>query len=334
MMLNINLKDMYNGEAKLRYLESFEEEQTAYITSFIFKSTKKTETALNKDIYDMNKFELEEVIKALSASTVNSAYTKSVQLEMYIDWAIENGYVESNINPLTNINKKEWVEPFVATYKQQVFTRKDILNLCDDLYNVADKAILLCVFEGIAGEGYSEMLNLRTEDLKEIDDKFYATLTNKNESTRTIEISKELFEFLHQADQEIYYYNKNGEATGERYQRSEYVESEYIFKKTTRGKQTEDKLDYAFFIRKFQVFKKVFDMPFLRSGHVEQSGMMHLANEIYQRDGELNRDNLYEIYVQFNEPKKSGERTDSAVFAIKKLVGSETFEKLYGYKAI
>src|SRR5690606_21423647 len=138
---------------------------------FIFKRTKETEEALNKDIYDMGKFELAEVIKALSASTVNSAYTKAVQLEMYIDWAIENGYVESNINPLTNINKKEWVATFVATYKQEVFTRKDILNLCEtDLYNVADKAILLCVFEGIAGEGYSEMLNLRTKDLKEEND--------------------------------------------------------------------------------------------------------------------------------------------------------------------
>lgn len=333
-MLKLKHEDFYNSEIKFEYLESFEEEKTAYITSFIFKKSKEIEEALRKDIYDMSKNELAEVMKALSVSSEDSAYIKAVQLEQYIDWAVEAGHVGSNLNPLSNINKREWSSQFVATYKQAAFTREKIIDMCDDLYNWGDKAVLLAIFEGISGEGYSEILNLQKKDLKEKNNKFYADLVNKEGKERTIEISEELYTYLSKTDDETEYTNKNGQVEGERWSKSQLLDSPYIFKKTTRGKQ-EGKLDLFYVNRKFQIYKEVFNLKFLRSKHIENSGIMHMANELHKRDGEFKQEHLLQIAEQYDTTfTKVGEREERVTSVIKLLLQSDLFENLYGYKII
>lgn len=333
-MLNFKEEEFYNGEVKVRYLESFDEEKTAYITSFMYKGMKDTEQALGKDVYEMSRNELAEVLKALAASTEDSAYIKAVQLEQYIDWAIENGYTDSNLNPLSNVNKREWAAPFVAKYKQLAFTRNDILEMCAKLYNYGDKAVLLAIFEGVSGEGYSEILNLQTKDLKEKDGKYFANLHDKDGSERTIEISEELFTFLHKTDEEEFYYNKNGTAEGDRYSKSELQESDKIFKKTTKGKQGGE-LNLFYVNRKFQIYKDIFGMRFLRAKNVENSGMMHMANEFYQQHGELTTDHIKEIATQYNTTiSKINGKEERVTTVIRLLLQSDLFEELYGYKII
>src|SRR6185437_4049524 len=139
----------------------------------------------------------------------------------------ENGYRKTNINPLSSVeDKKEWVKPFVSTRKHYAFTRAEILDMCKELVNYQDRAVLLALFEGIVGKGFSELLNLKACDIKEIDDKYYATLhDNKSEESRTIEISDQLATCLYKADQEIEYQNKNGLSDSAKSSTSILVES-------------------------------------------------------------------------------------------------------------
>lgn len=333
-MLRIKKEDFYNGEAKVKYLNSFDNKDTAYITSFVFIKSKETEEMFKKDIYEMSKNELGAVLGAQAASTEDSAYIKAVHLEQYIDWAITNGYAETNLNPLSNINKKEWTAQFVAKYKRTAFTRKQIKDMCDELVNYVDQAVLLCIFEGIIGEGYSEMLNLRTQDLKEIDDKFYATLYNKDGESRTIEISEELYVLLHKTDQQTEYINKNGMSETDKWSKSQLLDSPHIFKKTTKGKQ-EGKLNLFYVNRKFQIYKEVFGLKFLRAKNIENSGRMHMANELYKKDGGFKPEHLKLIAEHYDESMiRIGNYEERATTGIKTLLQSDLFEELYGYKII
>lgn len=312
----------YNAAIKEEYFNTFQNKATQEITEYAFKKAKNTEELLGKDIYEMNKDELGELIKGLSASTVDSAYNYAFKFQYYIDWASKNGHREINRNPLAEIeDKKEWVQPFVARYKQSIFTRDEILDMCEKLANYPDRAVLLSLFEGISGEGYSELLNLRAKDLSEKDDKYYATLHNKNGEFRTIEISEKLHYYLHKANEASVYYNKNGESDSLRSSESLLVESAYIFKKAARGKQ-EGKLDLWFVNRKFQSFKKLFDAEFLVAKEVSESGMLHMINEFYKANGVIDSETWESVSTHYNK----------SILKTKEKANSKMFEEKYGYK--
>lgn len=332
----LNAEKFYNGEIKIEYLNTIQHPETRKLTAYPFMAAKETEEKIyKKDLYDMSIDEIADVMKALSVSSANTAYNHAVKFEQYIDWAIENGYVGSNINPLSGLESKlEWSKQFVATYKQSAFTRQQILGMCEGLENYVDRAVLLALFEGISGEGFSEILNLRTKDLKEEDGKYFATLYQKDGSSRTIEISEYLYDTLHKADAAPEYYNKNGHAENDRQSTSKFLDSEFIMKKTTRGKQ-EGALTLFFVNRKFQIYKEVFNLKYLKSKDIQVSGMMHMANELYNRDGEFKQEHLHEIGDQFDTSMTRVDKYENRnTNVIKLLLKTDQFKNLYSYDLI
>lgn len=326
----------YNAEIKERYFDTIENQATREITEYTFKKAKETEDAYEKDIYEMNKDQLGEVIKGLSASTLNSAYNYVFKLQYYMEWATKNGYRMTNLTPFDEIDdKKEWVKPFVAEYKQSLFTRQEILDMCGQLANDQDRAVLLGLFEGIVGEGYSELLNLRRKDIKEVSEGVYkATLHDKWGEIRTIDITEELAECLFKADVQPKYYNKNGESDSVKSSESILVESPYIFKKSARGKQ-EGKLDLFFVNRKFQMFKTLFGTKFLTTKEVVNSGILHMANELHQENGSLSEEDWEKIAIQYNTSFiKYKDQSHRNIFALKDKAKDKKFEEKYGYKLI
>lgn len=323
----------YNAAIKEEYFNTFQNKATQEITEYAFKKAKETEELMKKDIYEMNKDELGELIKGLSASTVDSAYNYAFKFQYYIDWASKNGHREINRNPLAEIeDKKKWVEPFVARYKQSIFTRDEILDMCERLANYPDRAVLLGLFEGIVGEGYSELLNLRKKDIKKEYDKYYATLYNKHGEERTIQISEKLFYYLNKADEATVYYNKNGESDSLRSSESILVESPYIFKKSARGKQ-EGKLDLFFVNRKFQMFKDLFGAEFLRAKEVINSGILHMVNSFYVDKGNIDEKDWNAIAEHYDAAFISYDgKSYRNTMSIKEKANSKIFEEKYGYK--
>lgn len=326
----------YNAELKERYLETIATKATRHITSYPFQKAKNTEEQLKKDIFEMNIDELELVMREQGSSSVDAAYVNAVRFEQYINWAIQNGLLPNNLNPITNLpNKREWASNFVAKYRQTVFTRSELLEMCDDLVNDVDKAVLLALFEGIAGKGYAELLNLEAKYLKEVNEnEFTATIFDADGSSRTIHITKELYKLLLSADKQTEYINKNGQSEGDRWSTSELEDSPYIFKKTTRGKQG-GKLDLFYVNRKFTMFKEIFDLKFLKAKNIETSGIMHMAHELYNSKGELTQEDMQQIADQFNTSvaKYEGEET-RRIIIIKQIIKTDLFKELYGYEII
>lgn len=81
-MFNVNLKNQF-------LLELNNEEKRSYQN--IFGKTSDVEQQMNKDLFDFNLSEIEE----LNLSCEEMKLTCN-----YINWAIEQGFKENNVNPL------------------------------------------------------------------------------------------------------------------------------------------------------------------------------------------------------------------------------------------
>jgi len=329
---------MYNQSIKEDFLLTIENKTTRKIFVSPFKRAMDTEKKFKKDIYDMNIRELGDVFDALIMTTENAAYNQTFRFEAYIDWAIEKGHRKDKKNPLSHIDKLEWSKQFVATYRRSIFTREQILDMCDELVNNADKAVLLSIFEGLGGTGYKEILNLQynreRKDIIETVDGCFVILHGKDEEIRTIKISNELVEMLKSTSKDSEYVGKNGERSELQVEPhySEYADSPHIFKKTKRGKQ-DGELDLFFVMRKFTLYKKVFGLKYLKPKDIERSGMYHMADVMYKQHGELRQEHLTIIADQFNSTWVHAEgSTYRNTTLIKRAIQSDEFAELYGYK--
>lgn len=325
--------NLYNQEIKEKFLNELENLNVRKITSYPLRKAERTERLKDKDLYDMTLEEIETVMYDATFSSELAAYGAATRIEHYIDWAAENGYRKSNITPFHGVDKVEWSKNFVATYMRTFFTREQILEMCDDLYNNTDKAILLAIFEGIKGTGFSEILSLKfnDEDIYEEDGQYYANLKSKDKTPRIIPISNELYKLLDLANREYEYVSRNGVDVSNYAPATKYAESEYIFKKLNRGKQGGE-LNKFFINRKFQFYKEVFGLKYLKAKNIEDSGMMHMANELYKRDGEIGQKQIYEIGDRFDSPLAANDsKKYRNATVIKSILEIPDFEAMYGY---
>lgn len=325
-----NEKLYYNADIKERFLNSIDSPLSRTFSAFPFKKAMKTEENYNKDLYEMSEEQIGEVVSDLSCSTTNAVYNYVTKIEDYIDWAWENGYRKTNINPLSNVDKVEWSKQYVASYRNYYFKREQIIDKTDQLANDMDKAVLLALFEGIKGSGFKELLNLKAKDVTQTPPE--VLLIDKDGSERVHPITPELVRFLDNAARQPEYYNKNGEnKAGGRYDITPFEDSDKIFKKTRRGKQGGE-LDTLFVNRKFILFKSVFGYKHLKAKHIIDSGMMHMANEL-QVDGTIDTNALRKIGDHFNTSKTVGGGVSYRnTTVIRRILEIPEFEELYGYK--
>lgn len=328
-----NEKEFYNEDIKNEYLNTLDNEIIYHSTVLLFRKSESVERVLGKDIYEMTYNELEDVAYALKNTSSNAVYNNVLKIENYIKWASDNGYRKGNLNPLENTNKVEWSKKFVATRENYYFSRKDILDMMDELENNPDKAILLALFEGIKGKGFSEILNLKMSDITQQDGINWVRLYDDAGKERDLEISDELVYVLEKTDRQREYYANNGDnkKTGKNVA-SVYVPSDKIFKKTTRGNQSDNELTFTFINRKFIFYKEFFEMKFLKPKHITDSGIMHYANELSEEES-IDAKSIVEIADRFDTPMNTynGKKYRN-VTTVKKVIEIPTFKTLYGYE--
>lgn len=333
MRKNNKLK-MYNEDIKEKYLQGIENEEVRELTRYTFAKTYESEEIYKKDLFEMSLNELENAMYGIAPSTSTSSYNSAIRIRNYIEWSSDNGLRRTNIIPLDAIDLFDWSKQFVSTYKNRMYTREEILEMCDELYNYADKALLLALFEGISGTKHSELINLKMSDVSMTPEGFEASLMNEDGSKRTISISETLFSYLRIANGDKEYFPRNGNThPDETIGSMEYLESPYIFKKIRRGKAYDDvKLDSNFVARKIILFKNFFDSKYLNASRIAVSGMMHMMNELREADGGFKRDHVYIVAEHYDMPKYGSGSTHIRNYtaALRRVDNSE-FNRLYGY---
>ncbi len=275
------LKDnVFNKDIKEWYLQSLDVKDNSLTTYLsLFNKATMIENQKNKDIFDMNKVELEELFFSLKSPSPQPISASIGFISRYIDWAIMNGYTENRSQRLPSIIDIEYCSRFI--YKASIvrYTREQLITYMRLFDDQRHAVFLLCLFEGIKGEGYSEILNLKMEDLSNDQGVCFARLTNNKGYRRKIEITEDLYWKLEKLDKISS--TSLTPKQGQKY----FSDNTYIFKKANSN-SNDIQLRASFGNRALDLAKSIFDNSNLIASTIQTSGMMWYLWELL-KDNEM-----------------------------------------------
>lgn len=198
---------MYNESIKERYIK--EKNETTILPEKylenLFKKTETFETEINKDVSSFTFYEINEMYKTWSLSSLSSLQVINSHLSLYTQWCLLQSLVPDSQNHYFEMNKENMMECInMFLVKSKVWTREQVINMTAQLPNASDKFLLLALFEGICGKEYCELSNLKKADF------------NGNEvelcTGRTIRISNKLLYMAEEAIDTYEYYPVTADA--------------------------------------------------------------------------------------------------------------------------
>lgn len=296
---------MYNEKFKQEFMDNLDlKEATIVRYQALFNRSATYEKDLGVDLYDFDLDEIKFFYHYLNSRSINTISNNHSLIIRYVDYAIERGVRQSNINVYRNFQYKHLAE-MVADYKQQYITLEELNEILDLFVNYYDIAMYRGIFEGIGGRQYSELANLKRDDLYEKDGRYYAVLHDDKSlepTKRTIEISETLYNELLKVYHADFYRSKNGES--EHMDEIEIREGEHIFRLANAGRGSHSSVNK---INMQTVYRRKEQMSEMTDGKVDRidilvtSGMLHMANEIFERNGKLTIDDCLDILEHYNK---------------------------------
>ena len=320
---------LYNSESKKRFIEKYESLDSKLTLYWQFLKVAPFEQTKGKDMSEMNNIEIKDLLLSIECSTITSAINHINTYKRYIELTDK-----TDTNPFNTFSSfSELASEVVANYKNKRYSKEDLMFMLDELNNYTDQALLLALFEGIKGKSFSELLTLRTSNLKviDIDDgyRYEAKIYDEgNQDYRTIEISEDLYKLLILADKQEAYRTNNEDETVE----TPFNDSEFIFKKGKKGKQDGSVvLDRHFITRKFVFFKKFFGNTHLTADDIVQSGMMYKAYELFKKNNKIGKQELLIIGEQYDTimASSNGKEEYRNITVLKRIVFTKELERLY-----
>lgn len=128
-----------------------------------------------RDVYTFSRDEIMDMFTMFGSSSATTLNVYRSILGKYIDLAIEQGYIKTNINITNNITYSDLVELVNKTrYEQKFVTREEIYDAIEverdeiigerikGLLNYQDQAIILLLFEGLT---VTEIADLKIEQI-------------------------------------------------------------------------------------------------------------------------------------------------------------------------
>lgn len=318
---------MYNEQYKLAFISDLSVMKTSekqYVT--IFNSTEDTEKFLDKDLYDMTFEELELVFSRAKYKRVNSLINYVNTVRSYITWAKHHGYGLTNDNPIIESINEEFVSKYVYNEGIRYFTREELIENMDNLINVQHQAIVLALFEGIRGEGFSEIINLKYDDLEVVNDKYYANLLSDeiNLIYRKFEISKELYDLLINTYHKKEILNVDGRV-------HRVSDGEYIFRKSRSGAGSVKLKSASIHLIIGKYVKDAFNNEVINANYIYNSGMMHRINLLMGDKRVFSKVIADEIIKEYGMSMQKINNKEYPIYAnLRRIIDEDFIREAYG----
>ncbi|MNC13360.1 hypothetical protein D3C75_611050 [compost metagenome] len=315
----------YNEEQKGRFLKGLED-STYNTYARVLMRASYLEEQLLKDLFNFNLFEIGQLMKMLSPTTISSSLSQLQLIRRYIRWAIKEDLRNDNINPLDATLTEEFAKSFVDNSNKHLFSEEEINSIIGQIINPQDAALIQCLFEGIMGRAYSEILNILQKDVDR--DKNYLLVRNKPAEgplvSREIEISSKLMNLLFSASNQTIYHKANGNAdVFIKAREAELIDTPYVFRPVNLNVKYEDVAPPNLVSRRIKTVARWFDYPYLTPINIRKSGMLKYANELYRESRKLEKQELLRVCRKFDINFSGVNRLTSDFLNI------ETIESLY-----
>lgn len=322
------LKDnVFNKDIKEWYLTTLDVKDNSLTTYYsLFNKATQIENQKNKDIFDMNKVELEELFYSLKSPSPQPLSASIGFISRYIDWAIMNGYTKNRSQRLPSIIDMEYCSRFVFKASIVRYTRDQLFTYMRSFDDQRHAVFLLCLFEGIKGEGYSEILNLKMEDLSEENGHYFARLTSNKGYKRKINITEDLYWKLEKLDKVSS--TSLIPKQGQKY----FSDNTYIFKKAN-VKSSDIQLRASFGNRALELAKTVFDNNNLIASTIQISGMMWYIWEIIKDDEikVVNKELLEKVALKYDTGFANKDNKYVSYSVLKHKLDFDFMKKNYGH---
>lgn len=317
-------KEFYNHETKLEFLETIENSNVRRLSELLFERSKNVEQLYQKDLYSFSLSQIEEVMKSINPATKNSSANSKSRINTYISWAIKNGRRNNNINPLHGTSA-DWDIKFIDRVTDRYLSETDVHDIIDDLLNAQDKALILCIFEGISGRTMSELISMNINNIDWDANKVTVTDIRDN-AERDVVVSDKCLQLIKEAyEQKKYLSEKTGE-------RKNLIDCDGAIFKKTKWKNTKgSRVSRNLLARRLYLIKEQFELDELSVNTISRSGQIKLASDLYKKNGKLEKEEFSIIGDQFNLRKITANNyTYYNTSIIKHYVNKRNLKELYG----
>ena len=299
-------EDLYNEQRKNLFLKSYEDENTVVNYRYVLAKIYQYEERFGKDVCDFNYKDLDVLFHGLNAKSVQSiAYQVSV-IQKYIKFCIEEGFSNNSINYATlSTFSGSNLEVYVNTIwkEKRIMSREDIYKtIIEETENAQDGVIFSLLFEGVHGEELSELINLRQQDVDELNNRL--KLVDKYDNKREIVVPGECISIIKDALDQSEYEKTIVSDEGRVYSETTILkDSDHVLKLSQR-KKSKDQITAQAIRQRFKKIKDYYKNPYLTPSSVRLSGMIDMAYNIVKNEGlnsvsELTTDHYKTINVQY-----------------------------------
>lgn len=288
---------MYNETLKKRYILEKEREviiDENYLDR-LFNKVSKMEEEYQKDVRDFTVYQIKEFYKLLNTSSVDSLYVMNSQLSMYVQWCLSQNLVADNQNHFLEITAED-IKLCInkAMFDKKVITKEMLYKLLNEMLNPRDKFVALGLFEGLKGQNYQELLELKPED---INGNIAKLCTN-----RTVTLSEKLCSIIQECIKEDTYY-----CYGATMRQMPLIDRGCVFKHYPNVSESVSSFQAG--RNMYQAFQRMINHtgmpPFVTTNNIFESGKLSMvkekAKELGMTDVEyINSDYIREVDEQYN----------------------------------
>lgn len=303
-MTNETNNSLFNSELKEKYLNEIKD-TTRQSYERIFRITQKYETALNKDINQFNRKELETVLYSFKANNRNTIESYARIISSYLNWSVKHNLVGSN---LLESYKPDDFEKFLTDEESYISERK-LRRYEDQCENYQDAVILRLLFMGVGGKVMSEIRNLKVSDVDFENNELKLTNTLKEDkngipvkyTTRHLKVDDRTIELIKGAIMQETYVKRNGQMIERDNVRpfTDLVKNDYVVRASiTKTEHFNTPVDKFVIYRRIAVLSETLGVD-LTAKFIQRSGMVFQGKNMIQ-NGELSLDDLKIIANRFN----------------------------------
>ena len=197
---------MFNEENKKRFMDDIDLDQYPYnYWQNMFNKSEQLEEMYGKDLYDFSKKEVLTFLKFQDSKSFDYISVIIFNLRKYSQWALKEGLLIDGQNHFAEISKED-VNSCVNKLglDESIISKEEMVSVLYKIPNCRDKFVMIALFTGIKGLGYSEIVRANLSDIDESAHKM------KLCTGRIIDISDDLIRVAKLADQEQEYIYSDG----------------------------------------------------------------------------------------------------------------------------
>lgn len=288
-------KPIFNVETKEEFLKAFDVEGTRKNYLRIFTKTEPIEEKLGKDLYEFNEKELNKLLRAFDSKNRATLESYGRYVSSYLNWAVEKELTDVNL--LEKLKPNDFLQ-FVVN-EEKYLTERYLTRLESQMENYQDAVISRLIFEGVGGKGFSELLNLKEEDV-DFDKNILHLVedTNKGKVERDLKVSTHTIEIIKGALNQKKYAKRNGNSVG-RGSFLELKDNGYVIKTAVTNAETDEATGIDTIYRRLRVIEQDLGLDSFKAKFIQRSGILNMASKIAKKGVRVDSDILKQIAKRY-----------------------------------